>query len=134
MEASKNAARGVKQAANAVIGLFRSSKFGARTPQRTDIRTQTVSRNAEIFYHNIEKVETLDRIRPALTYMDAVYYITSSPNGPKDIPSIMGRAQRLGGFKYEGSVQITPDVERALIEENTVSNKLAFLNKKGWVK
>jgi hypothetical protein len=125
----------MKQIATATVGLSGSKKFGDEDTdkRRPDIRSQTISRSYELMYWNVMKFAELTELVPLFTYNDALYYVSDSPQVP--FPDVFLKRQKdLGGFKYEGYIHITPDVVEALSDETSVSKKLEFLNKKGWVK
>lgn len=130
------AAKAIKEIANSLIGFLRYANFDEKNAdkRRTDIRTQTISRNVELVYHNIAKIEREERLRPVMVYMDALYYVTSSEYARADIPTLFKREYELGGYKYEGSIQISPQVTTILMNRSlSVSQKLMLLNKIGWV-
>jgi len=131
----KLARTGVKEAANGLIGLLRYTDFADSDleKKRPDIRTGTVSRNTELCYHNLLKVESKERVRPALAYMDAFYYILPTRNGKAGLPTMMEREGKLGGYKWEGCIEITPAIEKVLASKAAVSKKLEVLNEQGWI-
>lgn len=127
-------AKAYKQIANATIGFtaFKGFDEDEDEKRRPDIRLQVVSRNAEIMWHNIQKINDLYHMKPYMVYMDAVYYL--SDESVLTFDYFKQRESKLGGFKYEGSIEITPDVQVMFAEKMNVVKRLEFLNKIGWVK
>jgi len=73
-------------------------------------------------------------------YMDAIYMISDNPNGRQAFPKLVerefeedGTTLKLGGFKYEGRVELTPDVLAMFNSSMSESSRLEYLNKKGWI-
>ncbi len=127
------AAKMVKPIANATIGFtaFKHFSEDEQEKRRPDIRLQVVARSRELLWHNINKYKGLYHITPLMVYMDAVYYVTDSP----DLAPFGSRPpSEMGGFKYEGHIEMTPAVTRMFDSHMDVASRLEFLNKQGWVK
>jgi hypothetical protein len=72
--------------------------------------------------------------------MDAVYMISDNPNGRQAFPELVKRefeedrtTLKLGGFKWEGCVELTPDVLAMFDSTMGEAARLEYLNKKGWI-
>lgn len=129
------ALQAVKQIAVSTIGFTAYRKFSADETEkrRPDIRLQTVSRNAELVYHNILKISKDTNQYPVLVYMDAVYYLSPVPDGRASLPLIVAREGDFGGYKYEGSIKVDQLVQGILTDKKTnVATKLEALNNIGW--
>lgn len=124
-----------KQIANSTVGFtaFHGFEDEEEEKRRPDIRLQVVSRNAEIMFHNIEKVRREQHESPCMVYMDAVYYFSLAEDGRAAFPSLVEREGKLGGFKYEGRIEIIPDVSKMFTMKMSVADRLEVLNKIGWV-
>jgi hypothetical protein len=131
------AASAMKQIAVGTVGLSGFKRFGeeeSTDKRRPDIRAQTVSRSYELMYYNTLGFANQTGLVPVLTYADALYYVTDSPDIP--FPDIfLKRQKELGGYKYEGRITITAEVAACLNDERlNVSKKLELLNKIGWTR
>lgn len=124
----------MKQLANSTIGFTAYKGFDEDEDEkrRPDIRLQTVARQRELLRHNIQKVREETGRAPVMVYMDAVYYLSDEP--VLTLPSFAKREDKPGGMRYEGSVEITPDIAGMLKQRLSVADRLEVLNKKGWVK
>jgi len=132
----ENARQGIKMIAVATIGLTAFKGFEENeesSKKRPDIRMQTVARTYELVYHNMLKFFELTGMMPVMIYTDALYYATNSSEVP--FPDVfLKRDGKLGGYKYEGRILITPELADMINSEGSVSDKLAVLNKIGWSK
>lgn len=129
------AVQAMKQIAVSTIGFTAYRKFSddETEKRRPDIRLQTVSRNAELVYHNVLKVAKDTGNYPVLIYMDAVYYLSPEPDGRKALPAIVAREGDFGGYKYEGSIKVDQLVQGILTDKKTnAATKLEALNNIGW--
>ena len=118
---------------NAMIGLTGSKQLDDDNEmKRPDIRMQVIARHTELVWHNINKIRELHGITPIIVYMDAVYYLSSEPDGRKVLPELVKRQAEMGGYKYEGRVELTPDVVEMLNQKMGANHRLGFLNRKGW--
>ncbi len=124
----------IKLIAVATVGLTAYSNFEEQSgKQRPDIKMQTVARTYELMYHNILKFREKTGMMPVMVYTDALYYVTNSPKLP--FPEVfLAREGKLGGYKYEGCIEITPDVAEMFATKMSVNYRLEYLNSKGWVK
>ena len=129
------AGKATKQIANSTIGFtaFKGFEEDEEEKRRPDIRLQVVSRNREIIRHNIDKVARLQHDKPVMVYMDAIYYLSDAQDGATAFPVLMGCGGKFG-YKYEGRIEVTPDVQAMFSRGMSVADRLEFLNKKGWVK
>lgn len=125
-----------KQIPNTTIGYtgFHGFEDDEEEKKRPDIKLQVVSRNAEIMWHNINKVRQEFSKNPVMVYMDALYYVCEKPEGHPIRGAFAERSGKLGGFKYEGSIEITPEVKSMFERKMAVAERLQFLNKIGWAK
>lgn len=129
------AARATKQIMNHAIGMTGSPKLSDDDEmKRPDIRTQVIGRHRELTWHNIEKIRVMYGVTPAIVYMDALYYFSDEPSGLHALPELGKRTGKFGGYKWEGRVEVTPDVLAMFDTQMDESERLEFFNKKGWVK
>lgn len=128
--------KAMKQIANSTIGFtaFHGFEDDEEEKRRPDIRLQVVSRNAEIMLHNLDKVYRLQHETPVMVYMDAAYYLSNEPDGRAAFPVLVEREGKLGGFKYEGRIEMTPEVWEMFDKRMSVADRLEVLNKIGWMK
>jgi DNA polymerase type B, organellar and viral len=128
------ARKAFKQIANATIGFtaFKGFEDDEEEKRRPDIRLQILSRKREIMFHDIQEIRNRYYMMPIMVYMDAVYYFSDSPVLTFDY--FKQREDKLGGFKYEGSIEITPEVAAMFAEKKPVASRLEYLNKIGWNK
>lgn len=127
----------IKQIANSTIGMTAYRGFedeDVNEKKRPDIRVQVIARSRELIYHNIDKVRVMYGVTPVMVYSDALYYLSDEPDGRAFLPELVKRETALGGYKYEGRIEVTPEVLAMLDEKMSVSKRLEVLNKKGWVK
>lgn len=130
------ARRAIKLIGVATVGVtaftgFEDSEESAK--RRPDIRLQTVARTYELVYHNIMKFHETIGIMPIMVYTDALYYATES-HYRSSLDPLLSRADKLGGYKYEGYVEVTPEIAEVINSDVRVSNKLEVLNIVGWRK
>jgi hypothetical protein len=126
-----------KQIAVETVGLTSYLQFGEEEEtdkRRPDIKAETVARNYELMWYNIMKFHQQTGKKPILVYMDALYYISDEPTLTGNLAQILARQNQLGGFKYEGTIEISPEVAEILNAKTNVSKKLEHLNKIGWKK
>ena len=126
--------RMAKTIANTTVGFTAYKGFDEEEKEkaRPDIRLQVVTRNAELMYHCMNKVKQLYGATPAMVYMDACYYLSDEPDGRAALPELVKREGKLGGFKYEGRIELTPDVRKMFALKMSVAQRLEWLNKVGW--
>ncbi len=129
------ARKATKQISNATIGLtaYRGFDEDEQEMRRPDIRLQVVARNREMMWHNIRKVYEQQHETLAIVYMDAVYYLSNAEDGRAAFPILMEREGKFGGYKWEGRVALTRDVQKKLLSEKGENDMLAVLNDEGWV-
>jgi hypothetical protein len=126
-------ARGyIKQAANGMIGLTTSEAVTDLDKRRPDIRSQTIAHSVELVTYNIMKYQKLYGYWPLMVYNDALYYVLPSPNLRALMPEVVAREGKLGGYRYEGYIEITPEVEDILHSVKYIGKRLEALNKIGW--
>ena len=132
--AAKRAADGAKLIANTTIGFLAFKGFADEEEEkrRPDIRLQTVARQRELLRHNIQWIADNTGYKPCMVYMDAVYYFSELPVLTFDY--FNKRAGQPGEMKYEGSIQITPELAAMFSEHMSTARRLEVLNKKGWSK
>lgn len=127
----------IKQIAVGTIGLASYGDFEENEEtdkRRPDIKCLTVARTYELMYHSILKFRRLTGMDPLMCYMDALYYVSDSSDRSFLAP-LLTREKDLGGFKYEGCIEITEEISGILGNQRiAMHDKLALLNKKGWVK
>lgn len=132
-----------KMIAVATIGITAYSQFrrGEESDkERPDIKLQTIARNYEIMYHNMLKGWHEDGLLPVLVNMDCVYLLTDSLDVHKIAPSYMldkdghSREKRLGGYKLEGWMKVTPEVVKVLTSSDRAPQKKRALDAIGWQK
>lgn len=132
------AAEAMKQIAVSTIGIAGYHGFSEEEnsmKHRPDVRLATIARTYELIYHNILKAQRLDGKLPIMVATDALYYCCSTNDPYIELTCLLGRAGKLGGYKYEGCIEITPDVLAVLeVTETSVAKKLEILNRSGWVK
>jgi len=136
----------VKQIAIGTVGLASYGGYEEdedTDKRRPDIKCMTVARTYELMMHSILKFRRLTGLSPHMCYMDALYYVSNSPSrdflAPLLTRTVKGVTKStekdLGGFKYEGYIEITPEVKDILnnrrIEGGGV---LEPLNTIGWRK
>ena len=132
---AKLAKQATKQIMNTTIGLTMFKDFEDDDDmKRPDIREQVIARHRELTWHNIEKIRRMYGVTPVLVYMDAVYYVSSNPNGRAFLPELVKREGQFGGYRWEGAIELTPDVMKMLDAKRGEAERLEFLNSKGWVK
>lgn len=108
--------------------------------ERPDIKLQTIARNYEIVYHNMLKLWKEDGLLPVLVNMDCFYILVDDIDACKVAPSIMldkngqSRELALGGYKREGYMPVTPEVQRILTSGEGTHQKKRALDKIGWQK
>lgn len=136
---SAEAARdGTKDVATKTVGLFASdvlrqendlafrNKGKGVWKYRPDWNAQVVSQHRAVMLHNILKGLGEADLSPFMVYMDALYYITDGPT--PEIPGLnIGPA--LGAYKYEWTLHIDAQVQRALMAGVGVGGKLSQLNR-----
>lgn len=136
-----------KDIPNKTIGLTAYHGFEdgdeARHPH---IRLQIIARHREIMWHNIYKIwKMTGGSSPLFTYMDAVYYLSDNADGRAALPQIVAREGQLGGFKYEGKIDVhdcidynrdelsfSGSISELLDSKLNVARKLEVLNFHGW--
>jgi hypothetical protein len=126
----------IKQIAIGTVGLASYGDFEEEEEtdkRRPDIKCLTVARTYELMMHSILKFRRQTGLNPLLCYMDALYYVSDSPI-PDFLAPLLVRSTELGGFKYEGYVEITPEVADTLSSNSALFDKLTVLNKIGWRK
>lgn len=133
--AARAAADCIKQIAVSTIGVtayggFEEDEYTDK--RRPDIKLETVARAIELMHHNIMKFFALYGQTPVMVYADALYYVCKCSNGRVAFPAIFAREGQLGGYKYEGSIKITPVVRDILTAKMSVNKKLHELNELGW--
>ncbi len=130
------ARQAMKQIAVCTVGLTSYLQFDIKEESdkhRPDIKMETVARTYEMLFHNIQKFHRPTGKMPLMVYMDALYYVSDTATVAVLAP-VLERQKELGGFKYEGCIEITPEAEEILNASTNVSKKLEHLNKIGWVK
>ncbi len=101
----------IKLIANSTIGFTAFRGFDDDDEKRRpDIRLQVVARQRELLKHNIDKVYEVHAKWPVMAYMDALYYVSDLEEGFDAIPHFGIRQALPGGFKWEGRIEISPDV------------------------
>jgi hypothetical protein len=100
--------------------------------KRPDIRAQVIGRHRELTWHNIAMVHRRYGVTPCIVYMDALYYILPTCDVRAFMPELMKREGELGGYKYEGYIELTPNVLAIFDSAMSESMKLEQLNKIGW--
>jgi hypothetical protein len=138
---AKLAQQGIKQIMNTTIGSTAFKNYDDDDDmKRPDIRMQVIARHRELMWHNIDAVRRAHQATPVIVYMDAIYMISDNPNGRQAFPKLVerefeedGTTLKLGGFKYEGRVELTPDVLAMFNSSMSESSRLEYLNKKGWI-
>ena len=123
-----------KQIANTTIGFtaFKGFDEDELEMRRPDIRLQTVARQRELLTHNIRKIKKLTGEAPGMVYMDAVYYFSDFKQ--LSFWDFKQRENEFGGMRYEGAIEITPEVQAMFERKMSVADRLEVLNKIGWVK
>jgi hypothetical protein len=138
---------------NTTIGLTAFRGFqGDDEMKRPDIRMQVIAKHREITWHRINKVREQQHETPCIVYMDALYFISPAADGRVAFPGLMAREGKLGGYKYEGRIDLNETFSytfkgdnaptpfsgtlRELVNHTRYSegNKLEVLNAKGWTK
>lgn len=130
------ARQGIKMIAVSTVGLTAYTGFDANeesSKRRPDIRLQTVARTYELVYHNMMKFHELIGLMPIMVYTDALYYATGSTARCTFDP-LLKRSDKLGGYKYEGHIEVTQEIAEIISSDIAVSEKLAALNAAGWSK
>lgn len=130
------ARQGIKMIAVSTVGLTAYTGFNENeesSKRRPDIRLQTVARTYELVYHNMMKFHELIGLMPVMVYTDALYYATEC-NQRDTFDPLLKRSDKLGGYKYEGYIEVTPEIAEVINSDIAVSEKLAVLNTKGWTK
>lgn len=138
---NERAQKGLKQIANSTIGFtafkgfedLEDDEINEEEKRRPDIRLQVVSRNAEIMWHNLDKVRREQHETPCMVYMDACYYFSNALDGAAAFPVLM-QPKKIGEFKYEGRIELTADVQAMFARKLSVAERLEYLNKIGWQK
>lgn len=132
------AEKAIKQIAVTTLGLTGYHGFGTAEEsekKRPDIKLQTVARTHELMYFNIMKALRQDGCMPIMIATDAVYVLADSTDPRKVCPTYLEREGRLGGYKFEGAIEITPNVLSVLTNmAMPVMKRLELLNKIGWSK
>lgn len=131
---AKFAQQATKQIMNMTIGITAFKDFDDDDEmKRPDIRGQVIARHRELTWHNIEKIRKLYGVTPVIVYMDAVYYISSSnPDGRAFLPELVKREGQFGGYRWEGCIEMTPDVLMMFNQKLSEADRLEYLNTKGW--
>lgn len=120
---------------NSTIGIMAFKDFDDTDEmKRPDIRMQIIARHRELTWHNIDKVRTMYGVTPICVYMDAAYYVSDEPDGRKAFPELVKREGQFGGYRWEGRVEITPDVMEMWDAKMGTAYRLRYLNRKGWAK
>lgn len=127
----------IKQIAVGTVGLASYGSFEEdeeTSKKRPDIKCLTVARTYELMYHSILKFRRQTGLSPLMCYMDALYYTSDTPSKDFLAPLLVKQGD-LGGFKYEGHIEITDDIRDVLSNSKlALHDRLAILNKEGWTK
>jgi hypothetical protein len=126
----------IKQIAVGTVGLASYGAFEEdedTDKRRPDIKCLTVARTYELMMHSILKFRRQTGLNPLMCYMDALYYTSDSPS-PDFLAPLLVKQNDLGGFKYEGCIEITEDIKDILGSKSALFDKLSMLNKEGWSK
>ncbi len=120
---------------NATIGLTAFRGYDEEDEMaRPDIRCQIIATHRELTWHNIDKIRQLYGVTPLIVYMDALYYLADEEDGCQAFPELVKRSDKMGGYKYEGRIEMTADVVEMFARKMSEGERLEFLNKKGWRK
>lgn len=107
-----NAYRTIKEIATISVGMLAAGKvtYGSGAILRPNWLPDVVSKARVNVFRNLEKLQLTRARRLFMIVTDGLWFVCDDPDPTTAVPGILARDSELGGYKYEDSVPITPEM------------------------
>lgn len=82
---------------------------------------------------NLQKIRAEHDLLPFLVWHDDIGFVCKGPDPEKEMPGMLARADKLGGYKFKGAVPLTPELVKELNalpdDRRGAVNAVSLLNK-----
>jgi hypothetical protein len=120
-----NAYATIKRIALIGVGRFASPK--ASHFLRPDWWALIVGRARATLLRKIDHIYRVHGLSPVLIYNDGIFYCTGDPDPETAIPGLTERWDKLGGYKHEYTLPVTPEM-RELFSKRSPGQLIEYLN------